>query len=135
MVKKDIKPLLNKQKNISTDLPNSFLSGFEKTYRSINKGNEKSVVKVSPQSIETQKNIDLKKAISEQNQKSSLVKTTNEQKTGKEDNESTATVVHKHIVEMNVSSTGPIVDVLARAMLKDPTIVSQFIGREVREFV
>jgi hypothetical protein len=135
LVKNDIKPLLNEQKNVSTDSPNNFLSGFEKTYGSINKGNEKSVVKVSPQSIETQKNNDLQKAISEQNQKNSLVRNTDQQKPNIEENESVATVVHKHIVEMNVSSTGPIVDVLARAMLKDPTIVSQFIGRDVREFV
>jgi hypothetical protein len=134
LVKKDVKPLLNEPKNVSTNSQNNFLSGFEKTYGSINKGNEQSVVKVNPQNIETQKNIDLQKAISEQNQKSSLVNN-NEQKTNTEENKSVSTVVHKHIVEMNVSSTGPIVDVLARAMLKDPTIVSQFIGRDVREFV
>jgi hypothetical protein len=135
LTKNDVKPSLNEPKNVSSDISNNLMGEFEKKYGLINKGNEQNpIVKVNPQSIETQKNIDIEKVISTQNQ-NNLVNNTNQQKTNTEENKSVATVVHKHVVEMNVSSTGPIVDVLARAMLKDPTIVSQFVERDVREFV
>ncbi len=126
---------MNEPKNVSSDISNNLMGEFEKKYGLINKGNEqKPIVKVNPQSIETQKNIDIEKVISTQNQ-NNLANNTNQQNTNTEENKSVATVVHKHVVEMNVKSTAPIVDVLARAMLKDPTIVSQFVERDVREFV
>jgi hypothetical protein len=133
LTKNDVKPLLNEQKNVNTDSPNNFLSVFEKTYGSINKVNEQSVVKVSPQNIETQKNIDLQKAISEQNQKSSLVNN-NEQKTNTEENKSVATVVHKHVIEMKIMPQGPIVDQMARYLYSNPTFVEGLVNPESREF-
>ncbi len=134
LTKNEVKPLINEPKNVNGNVSNNFLSGFEKTYGSINKGNEQSIVKVNPQNIETQKNIDLQKAISEQNQKSSLVKNTDEQKSIKEGNESVATVVHKHIIEMKIMPQGPIVDQMARYLYSNPSFVEGLVNPESREF-
>jgi hypothetical protein len=129
---------LESQKNLTTTEPNKpnnkFLGDFESRYGRINEPkdiNPTQTGKVDNASLDRKLVIE---KVESSNAQSTLVSNNNElNKT--EENKSVATVEHKHIVEMRVSSTGPIVDVLARAMLKDPTIVSQFIERDVREFV
>jgi hypothetical protein len=129
---------LESQKNLTTTEPNKpnnkFLGDFESRYGRINEPkdiNPTQTGKVDNASLDRKLVIE---KVESSNAQSTLASNNNElNKT--EENKSVATVEHKHIVEMRVSSTGPIVDVLARAMLKDPTIVSQFIERDVREFV
>ena len=129
---------LGKDRNLVFDQTkktiSDFSSNFEKEFGSINKDKEQNITKVDVNNDLNSKTIEIQKPNLENNEKSLLSKNNNQ--TNTEDQNKNLTVVeHKHVVEMRVTSTGPIVDVLARAMLKDPTIVSQFIERDVREFV
>ena len=132
-----IKALDGQKKSTTTEpnkTDNKFLGDFESKYGRINEPKDKNPTqtgKVDNASLD--KKLVIEK-VESSNAQNTLASNNNElNKT--EENKSVATVEHKHIVEMRVTSTGPIVDVLARAMLKDPTIVSQFIERDVREFV
>ena len=121
--------------NPNTD-NNKFLGQFEsKLGRGINEPkNETPIQTGKVDNASLNKNVDIQKVDLSNQQNSSSQQNTNSESNQTQEKKSVATVEHKHVIEMRIIPTGPIVDTIARQMLKDPTIVSEFIKTDVRDY-